>query len=140
MDDNRSFETSFIVEKSRPVMKNPILVAGLPGIGFVSKLAVDHLAKTLDAERFASLYSPHFPNQVIAMKSGRLRPFTMRFYHKKMKHNDLILLRGDLQPLTVEGQYEVSAKILDYVAGLGGKYAVAMAGYAVNRVVEKPKV
>lgn len=140
MAPDSSFEKSFVIERERPKMKNPVLVAGLPGIGFVSKLAVDHLTKSLKAKRFASLYSPHFPNQVLAMKNGKLRPFTMRLYHKRLKKHDLILVRGDLQPLTVEGQYEVSAKLLQYFAELGGKDVIAMAGYAVNRVVEKPKI
>ncbi|MBI5036205.1 PAC2 family protein [Candidatus Micrarchaeota archaeon] len=134
------FRNSFIIEKKRPKLKDPLLIVGLPGIGLVSKLAVDHLAKSLGAEHFATLYSPHFPNQVLALKSGKLRTFSMKLYYKKLKNHDIVLLRGDLQPLTVEGQYEVSSEILSYYAKIGGKNVVAMAGYAINRATEKPQV
>lgn len=134
------FTESFITETQRPKLKNPVLIVGLPGIGLVSKLTVDHLVRSLKAERFAVLRSPHFPNQVLAMNDGKLRSFSMRFYVKRLKKRDVVFVRGDLQPLTVEGQYEVTGKILSYFASLGGKDVVAMAGYAVNKKQPKPTV
>lgn len=131
---------SIIRIKSKPKLTNPLLVMGLPGIGYVGKMAADHITRELKAERFAKLISPHFPNQVIALKSGALKPFTLRFYWKKLPKRDLVILRGDLQPLTVEGQYEVTAKILSFFSRLGGKEVVAMAGYAANHRIEKPKI
>ncbi|MFH1750628.1 MAG: PAC2 family protein [Candidatus Micrarchaeota archaeon] len=119
---------------------NPLMLVGLPGIGFVSKLAVDHLIKVTKAQHFATLYSPNFPNQVIALKSGNLKLFSMRFFYKKLKGRDLIILKGDVQPLTVEGQYEVSSKIISFFKSLGGFEVVAMAGYAVNKTAEKPAI
>ncbi|MDP2717768.1 MAG: PAC2 family protein [Candidatus Micrarchaeota archaeon] len=135
-----SFSASFVRVRSKPKLKKPILVAGLPGIGFVSKMAVDHLVRLLKAEHFATLYSPHFPNQVLALRSGRLRPFTMKLYYKKLKGRDMVFLRGDLQPLTVEGQYEVSSAILSFFKSLGGSMVLAMAGYAVPRKQKQPVI
>ncbi|MFH0971189.1 MAG: PAC2 family protein [Candidatus Micrarchaeota archaeon] len=132
--------SSHIRLRKKVAPKNPVLIVGLPGIGFVSKLAVDHLVKTSKAEHFATLYSPNFPNQVIALKSGNLKLFSMRFFYKKFKGRDAIILKGDVQPLTVEGQYEVSAKILNFFREMGGNEVVAMAGYAVNKKIEKPTV
>ena len=34
----------------KPELKNPVLVCGLPGSGFVGKLAVEHLIKELGAK------------------------------------------------------------------------------------------
>jgi proteasome assembly chaperone (PAC2) family protein len=98
-------------------------------------MAVDHLARESRARRFATLYSPHFPNQVLALKNGKLRAFSMRFYEKKLAKSkrELVFLRGDLQPLTVEGQYEVAAKILSFARNIGVTRVVAMAGYAVQK-------
>jgi hypothetical protein len=131
---------SIIRVKFEPKLRNPLLIVGLPGIGYVGKLAADHVSRTLKAERFAKLISPHFPNQVIALKNGMLKPFTLRFYYKRLPKRDVVILRGDLQPLTVEGQYEVTAKILSFFSGLGGREVVAMAGYAANHRAEKPKI
>ena len=135
-----TFSESFLLVKKRPALKNPILLAGLPGVGFVSKLAVDHLVHETGAQRIATLYSPHFPNQVLAMKSGRLRLFSIGVYAKKMKSRDFIFVRGDLQPLTVEGQFEVTGKLLDFARQLGCIEVIAMAGYATNSKRDKPKI
>ncbi|MFQ5405888.1 MAG: PAC2 family protein [Candidatus Micrarchaeia archaeon] len=131
--EHPSFQKSFVKEKKKPKLKKAILVVGLPGIGLVSKLAVDHLVKTLDAKRFATVYSPYLPNQVLALKTGRLRSFNLMFYHAKLKGRDAVFLRGDLQPLTVEGQYEVTGRVLSYFSSLGGTEVLAMAGFAVNK-------
>ncbi len=120
-------------KQQKPRLENAVLVIGLPGIGLVSKMAVDHLTRETKARRFATLYSPHFPNQVLALKNGKLRAFTMRFYWKKLRKRSVVFLRGDLQPLTVEGQYEVAAKILSFAKSLGVTRVVAMAGYAVQK-------
>lgn len=131
---------SLVKHKKRIDARNGVLIAGLPGIGFVSKLAVDQAARNLKAEHFASLYSPHFPNQVIALKSGKLKPFSMKFYYKKTKKAKVVFLRGDLQPMTVEGQYEVCSKILNEFSSRGGRKVIAMAGYAVHKPSNPPKI
>jgi proteasome assembly chaperone (PAC2) family protein len=96
------------------------------------------MVKALKAGKIATLYSPHFPNQVLAMKSGRLRLFSLGFYVTRVGTRDVILLRGDLQPLTVEGQFEVSAKILSFAKDLGCKEVLAMAGFATSLKKGKP--
>ena len=136
----RGFSNSYIRIHKEVEPKKPVLIVGLPGIGFVSKLAVDHLVRTTKAEKIATLYSPYFPNQVLALKSGKLRLFSMRFFYKKMKGRDVIFLKGDIQPLTVEGQYEVCGKILEYFSSLGGSDVVSMAGFAVNTTPAKPAI
>jgi len=131
---------SVIVSSSKPVLRDPLLVIGMPGIGFVSKLAVDFLVQRLKAKKFAILYSPFFPNQVISLKNGKLRLFSARFYFFRGKKRDLVFLRGDVQPLTVEGQYEVTGKTLSFFRSLGGKEVIAMAGFAVNEKRDSPKI
>ncbi len=135
-----SLVESVILQSSKPSLRDPILIVGMPGIGFVSKIAVDFLVRKLKAKKFAILYSPHFPNQVLSFKNGKLRLFSARFYVHKGKKRDLVFLRGDIQPLTVEGQYEVAGKVLSYFKSLGGNEVVAMAGFAVNEKREHPKI
>ncbi|HEV8289546.1 MAG TPA: PAC2 family protein [Candidatus Norongarragalinales archaeon] len=142
MDNNKStptFKESFVHTHKDTKPKSPVLVMGLPGIGLVSKLAVDHTVKVLNAKKIASLYSPAFFNQTLALKNGKLKPFTLKFYHVPNAKHDLVILRGELQPLTVEGQYEVTSKVLEYFTKtLEGKLVFAMAGYAVQKKIEKP--
>ncbi|MFH1780180.1 MAG: PAC2 family protein [Candidatus Micrarchaeota archaeon] len=127
-----TFTTSFIRYKKKIKTKNALMVIGLPGIGFVSKMAVDNLVTALKSKKIATIYSPHFPNQVLTMPSGKLRPFSIRIHYAKIKNTPVFLLKGDLQPLTVEGQYEVSAAILKLAKELGVKEVLAMAGFAVQ--------
>jgi uncharacterized protein (TIGR00162 family) len=138
-----TFTESFIQIKKGakvPKARNAVLIIGLPGIGLVGKLAVDQLVKVKNAKRFATLYSPHFPNQALALKSGRLKVFEVAFYHIKLGKKDAIVAKGDVQPLTVEGQYEVCAKILSFHKKLGGTEVLSMAGYAVNYRPQKPVI
>jgi len=131
MPTAEGFSRSQVSVSRHVAAKDPLLVVGLPGIGFVSKLAVDHLVKQVKAKRIATLNSPYFPNQVIALKSGKLRMFSMRFYYKKLKKRDVIFLKGDIQPLTVEGQYEVCSRALEYFGSIGGSQVISMAGFAI---------
>lgn len=137
---NPDFSKSFSLVRKRVKAKNALLVVGLPGIGFVSKMAVDNLVKKLKAEKIATIYSPHFPNQILSMPSGKLKPFSMKLYYKKIKKTDVFFLRGDLQPLTVEGQYEVSSTILSLAKELGVTELLAMAGFAVNGLKTQPVI
>ena len=51
-------------------LENPIVLEGLPGIGFVGKIVVDQIIKQLDATKFAELESDYFPPQVTMKKNG----------------------------------------------------------------------
>ncbi len=123
--------------------RKPVLVVGLPGIGLVGKLAVEHMVKELKAERIAELYSPHFPHQVIMRKKGTLRMLRNRFYYwknPKKGESDIIFLVGDVQAITSEAQHEVCGKILDYFIKMRGKRIYTLGGYGVGKMVESPKV
>ena len=128
------FTASFVRVKKKVTAPHSILLVGLPGVGFASKLAVDHLVKQLKAERIATIYSPHFPNQVVATPKGNLRQFLLKFYYKNINGKKLFFLTGDLQPLTVEGQYEVAAKALQFFSEAGGEAVYSMAGLVTHNV------
>ncbi|MEK6924144.1 MAG: PAC2 family protein [Candidatus Micrarchaeota archaeon] len=136
----QAFEESRVITRKKLSFRNPVMVVGLPGIGLVSKLAADNIARTAGAEHYAVLYSKHFPNQVLALSSGKLRLFGIHFYKAKVGKIDVVVVKGDLQPLTVEGQYEVAGRILDHLKQIGGSTVISMAGYAINRIAEKPRV
>lgn len=121
---------------------NPILIEGLPGIGFVGKLAAEHLVEELKAKKIAVLYSYHFPHQVMINKDGTIRMLTNEFYLYKdpKKKNDLIILVGDVQPVSSRAQFEVMNIILEYFSSLGGKTVITLGGYGVGKLIDKPRV
>lgn len=119
------------------------MVVGLPGVGSVGSLVVEHLRGQFKAKKFATLYSPHFPYQIILLKNGAFRMVTNRFYYirKGKGKSDIILLTGDAQPMTPEGQYEVNDKIVDFFKHIGGKAIYTIGGFNSGmQYVKNPKV
>lgn len=133
-------EHTTIIQKKRPKMKNPILIEGLPGIGLVGKIAAEYLVKERKAEKIATLYSPHFPHQVMMQKNGVIRMLKMKLYHAKLGKRDAIILIGDIQPVTSEAQFEVTGKILDYFESFKGKEIITLGGYGTGKAVPSPKI
>src|SRR5271170_6277596 len=122
-------------------IKNPVLIVGLPGIGSVGALVGEHLKAELGAKRFATLYSPHFIHQTLMLKSGFMRLISNRFYYKELKSNTLILLLGDTQAPTSEGQYEVNEEIVRFFKHLGGKTIYTIGGYSAgSHYIQTPRV
>lgn len=121
--------------------KNPVLIEGLPGLGMVGKIAAEYLTKQLKAEKFAELYSPYFPYYVVVNKGGDVRLLRGEFYFWKNEagEGDLILLTGDSQAQTIEGQYEVAGCILDFAEEHNVKTIVTMGGYR-KEAKETPRV
>ena len=127
----------------KPKLKNPILIEGLPGIGNVGKLAVEHLIDTLKAKKFAEIHSKDFPPQVFINPDGTVKLANNEFYYwkaKKKNKMDLILLTGDYQGLSSNGQYELVEKILDIAEEFGAKEIYTLGGYGLGHEMESPKV
>ncbi len=129
----------------RPVKLNkPIMIVGLPGIGSVGKLIAEHLRHQFKFEKFATMYSAHFPHQVVMLKNGGIRLVGNRFYvlkDKKLK-NDIVLLTGETQAITSEGQYEVNHEIVRFFKDkLGGSFIYTLGGYnAAREMAKEPAV
>lgn len=126
----------------RPRLNNPILIEGLPGVGNVGKLAAEHLIDELKAEKFAEIYSKHFPPQVFVGDDGVVRQVKNEAYYLKVNtvKNDLILIVGDYQGLTPEGQYELADAFLDLAEKFKVKQIFTLGGYGLGRLVDKPRV
>jgi uncharacterized protein (TIGR00162 family) len=132
---------TYVKEKMKTELKNPVLVEGLPGMGMVGRIAVRFLIRHLSAKRFAELYSPHFPYYVLVNKKGSVRLLRAEFFfwENPNRKSDLVFLIGDSQAQTIEGQYEVANSILEFAAKLGVKTIVTVGGYR-KEVEEAPKV
>jgi uncharacterized protein (TIGR00162 family) len=127
----------------KPKLKNPILIEGLPGIGNVGKLAVEHLIDSVNAIKFAELYSKDFPPQVFINIDGTIELVKNEFYYwkaKKKNQRDLIFLTGDYQGLSSHGQYDLVEKILDIAEELGVKELFTLGGYGLGHDIHDPKV
>ena len=127
-----------IIEK--PKLKDSILIEGLPGIGLVGKIAVNHLLDELKAKKFAEIYSPYLPPQVLIQADGTIKLVNMELYYHKGKRHDLILLAGDFQGITPDSQYQISEKILDFSEKFNLKKIFTLGGLGTGSIVKSPQV
>ena len=120
-------------------LKDPVIVAGFPGLGYVGKITVTYMAKQLGAKRLAELYSPYFPYHVITTRGGGVRLPRAQFrYYQNPKGADMVFCTSDSQAQSLEGQFEVVEEILKYAKGLGVKTVVTVGGYS-SRGGNQPK-
>ncbi|MEE8168190.1 MAG: proteasome assembly chaperone family protein [Candidatus Hydrothermarchaeales archaeon] len=126
-----------------PKVKNPVLIEGLPGIGHVGRLAARHLVIELRAKKFGILHSDHFPPQVLIGENGIIQTMKNEFYYwkaEKKNQKDLILVIGNTQSASSEGQYMLSKQILDVAGKYSPESIFTLGGLGIGKVVEKPKV
>jgi len=131
---------TYIKEFAEIHPNNPVLIEGVPGLGLVGKIALRYLIKQLKAKKIAYLYSPHFPYFVLVNKKGNVRLLRgVFYYYQNPKGTDIILFTGDSQSQTIEGQYEIADRMLDFSEKHGVKSIATIGGYRLEPK-EKPKV
>lgn len=128
----------FVRYVKEPKLVNPVLIEGLPGVGNVGKLAADHLIDETGAEKIAEIYSKHFPPQVLVEDSGVIRQVNNELYC--LKNPDILILGGDYQGLTSEGQYELADVVLNIAEKFGVKKIFTLGGYGLGRMIKRHRV
>jgi uncharacterized protein len=126
----------------KPVLNNPILIEGLPGIGFVANIAALHLINELKAKRFASIVSASFQDFAVTTSTGGARtPINELYFHKRTDgERDIIIWYGNTQALTTFGQYELCGKVLDIVKDMGCHLAISLGGFKKEEVKPVPSI
>src|SRR3989442_13496276 len=123
-----------------PKLDDPTCIEGLPGIGNVGKLAAEHLKDELKAVKFAEIFSKYFPPQVLVQEDGQVKLVNNEMHYvKRGAGKDLVLITGDYQGLTPEGQYELSDFILRELKKLGVRRVFTLGGNGVGPIVTKPR-
>ncbi len=119
-----------------PDLKNPILVQGLPGLGFVGKITVDYLIEELKLRNFAELYSTYLtmPDGSLGIQVNTDGTYLLpkfEFYAYTQSKPHLILLTGNVQPIPL-GQHDVVDSVLDFVQKYGCKRIIAVGGFQTH--------
>ena len=93
----------------KPVLNDPVLIEGLPGIGFVANITALHFIQELKAKLFAEIQSSYFQDLAMTTGNGGIYfPVNQLYYHKAREgERDLIIVYGNTQALTTVGQYEL---------------------------------
>lgn len=124
----------------KPQLNNPILIEGLPGIGFVANIAALHLINELKAKKFASIISNSFQDFAVITENGGARSPINELYYVKREDGgrDLIIWYGNTQALTTSGQYELADKVLEIVNELGCRFVITVGGFKKEEVKDVP--
>lgn len=135
-------ESIITVINEEPELKDAILIEGLPGVGNVGKLAAEHLLDNIEAVKFADIYSKHFPPQVVLDEECVANMVNNEVYYAKGVGDgkDLVILVGDYQGLTPEGQYELAHHVIQMCLDLNVRTVFTLGGYGVGKMVETPRV
>jgi uncharacterized protein (TIGR00162 family) len=135
-----TWKLSYIGKK--PVLRSPILIEGLPGIGNVGKIALDFVIDNIGAKKIGEFHSYGFPHSVFVNEDNIVELPSIEVYAKQYKKgkNDLLLLAGDVQPLDEESCYQFSDTVLDMAQELGCSEIVTLGGIALKQVPKDPQI
>jgi uncharacterized protein len=125
---------------SKPKIKDPVLIEGLPGIGNVGKIAIDFLIENIKAKKIIEISSHYFPHSVFINEKNMIDLPIVSIYHKKVGKRDILFLVGDVQPIDEPSCYEFSHTILDIVASYSGKEIITLGGIGLQKIPKKPKI
>ena len=126
----------------KPELNDPVLIEGLPGIGFVANISALHLIKELKAKLFAEIVSASFQDFAVTTgDGGASSPINELYYCKREDGGrDLIIWYGNTQALTTSGQYELVGKVLDLVQELGCRFVISIGGFKKDDVQNVPGI
>lgn len=124
--------------------RGAVMVAGLPGMGYVAKQVVDYLIEETQASLFGEVSSSYLYPSITLFNDGVLESFLdkkfYRFYLANLPKLDLLIFTGEAQPSSAEGQRMLADEVAKVVVEAGVKRVFTMAAYPVPRYVEEPKV
>ena len=124
-----------------PKAENAVLVCGLPGSGYVGKLAADHLVRSFKLKRVAEYSSSAFPPQVSVKEDGTAEPPRGELYFAPVKNDkSMFVFTAEAQPTTSEGEYELSDAVIKFVKKCGVKKVYTLAAYITGSFSRSPKV
>ena len=124
-----------------PEAEEPVLVCGLPGSGYVGKLAADHLVAAFKLKKVAEYTSSSFPPQVSVKGDGTVDPPKGELFFAKAKGGrSLFVFTADAQPTTSEGEYALSDAVVKFAHRCGVKKVYTLAAYITGGFSKSPKV
>lgn len=132
-----------IIEKVIGTLKasGPVLVCGLPGSGYVGKLAADHLVSSFKLKKVVEYTSETFPPQVNVKEDGTVeQPKGELYFAETKKGKGLLVFTADAQPTTSEGEYALADAVVNFAKKCGVKKVYTLAAYITGSFSKTPGV
>jgi uncharacterized protein (TIGR00162 family) len=121
-------------------VETPVLVEGLPGVGHVGKLAVEHLIEAGESTPVRRLYSTDLPPQVTVGEDGTTDLTAVEFTVVELAETTLLAVTGDHQAGTSAGHYRIAEGILSVAADFDVERAFALGGVPTGDIDEERSV
>lgn len=125
---------------SKPVLKDPYFIESLPGVGNVGKIAGDFLADSVEAIKFASIYSEDFPPQVTLDEDSVINLACNELWYASVNGKDVIFLKGEYQGSTPEGQFYLAQQVMNILKEMGVVKIITLGGYGTGTIIEEPRI
>ena len=121
---------------SEPQLKEPIMIAAWPGMGYLAKISADYLRRRLEAEKFIEI---RYPQNIIIYKDSLAELPSVRHRFFAVPDKDIIICVGDSQPSTSEEAVALAEQIIDIAEKYNVKMIYTMAAYPSD-YSDAPKV
>lgn len=109
------FKLEFTITLKPSRLRNPIFVAGLPGMGLTGKQAVDYLTEKLNSEKVGYIVAPYLSSPVVTSYDGIIEDIPeelYRLYFAETDDKQFLLFTGTTQPLSPEWQHQLAYTVV----------------------------
>ena len=129
-------------EKKNIVLKDAVLIEGLPGIGNVSKITVDFLISETKAKPYLDYYSDIFPHSVFVDENSvaHLPKVSIHYVKGGKRRKPIIFVSGDVQATSEKGSYSLSEFIVKKAKSMGAKQIITLGGIGRKQIPKKQKL
>ncbi|MFB6152772.1 MAG: PAC2 family protein [Halodesulfurarchaeum sp.] len=118
-------------------LDDPVLVEGLPGVGLVGKLAVDHLVSELESEPIRRIYSEHLPPAVSVDEEGTATLTSLTLHAVDADEQDLLVLAGEGQAQDEIGQYRLANAVVGLAEQFDVSEILTLGGYGTGEQIDE---
>jgi uncharacterized protein len=107
--------------------KNPLVIAGFPGIGLVGNITCQHIIEELGMKYVGSIDSRYFPP--LAVLFNGIITLPVRIYESAK--NNIVVVISDI-PIHPTASYDISKALIDWMQSIKAKNILSIAGIATT--------
>ena len=107
--------------------KNPLFIAGFPGIGLVGNIACQHIIEELEMKSIGSIDSKFFPP--LAVLFNGIITLPVRIYESAKE--EIVVIISDI-PIHPTSSYDISKALVEWMKKNNAKMILSIAGIATT--------
>lgn len=152
VDGECELDIEFELKLDKDKVSEPIIIAGLPGMGLTGKQAVDYLIEEFKARKVGFIKAPFLSSPVITTNDGIVNDMMeelFTFYYSKLNGQDYVFFTGITQPPSPEWQHNLSKLVVNKLSDYEPRIIYTLAAtpiytykwdVAVYGVATKPEI